>query len=107
MLEHRIRQLERTLRAATSPAPAVKHYLDIPKETVIAAFGVLRDAGGYHYMLAPEDLKSISQEEIDAINKLTPEELYDTLVGDLESRPTAGETMSGGREPARAIDQAP
>jgi len=56
------------------------NLLDFPKETVIGALGVLKDAGGYQLMLSPEVLETVSEEELNALNNLTPGQLYDLMV---------------------------
>jgi len=62
--------------------------LDFPKATVVAALGILKDAGGYQLMLRPEELAVANKEELDALNKLTPGQFYSAISAGHQSPPS-------------------
>jgi len=82
-LEQRLRQIEKILK----PLPEVSIYkpeyidlLDLPKETVIAAFGILKDAGGYQLMFRKEQVAMVSEDERNSLNNLTPDQFYEMML---------------------------
>ena len=81
-LEQRLRLIEGKLRlkrrGAKSNPPMT--MLDLPKETVIGGFGILKDMGGYQLMYTQEQLAAASKDEIDELNKLTPTQFYELML---------------------------
>jgi hypothetical protein len=65
-LESRLKQIETKLRMQTANSmsgPKYIHLLDLPKETVIGAFGVIRDATQGQCILKLDRNESINQDE--------------------------------------------
>ena len=56
------------------------NLLNIPKETVIAAFGIIKDAGGYQLMFKQEQVAMASKDELNELNMLTPGQFYEMMV---------------------------
>ena len=82
-LEQRLRQIEKIMKLLPEPDSQEPMYLDLlelPKETVIEAFGILKDAGGYQLMFKREQIANTSENEISELNKLTPGQFYEMMV---------------------------
>ena len=82
-LEQRLKQIEIRLKKQ----PRVPHYeakyvdlFDFPKDTVIGALSTIKDAGGYQLMFKPELVAIASENEISALNTLTPDPFYEMMV---------------------------
>ncbi len=88
MVERRLKHLEDRLERQAACTKSEPRHMEIPRETVIAAFDMLKDVGGgsYQYLLSPDELAAITKEELDELNQLTPAQLYDLMI----SEPSAG-----------------
>ena len=81
-LEQRLRQIEIRLKQqqrVPHDEPQCKDLLNIPKETEIEAFGIIKDAGGYQLMFRPEEVAMMSKDEISELNQLTPVQFYEMI----------------------------
>jgi hypothetical protein len=79
-LAQRLRQIEKKLKPPPeSPKEQPMRLRDIPKETIVGAFAVLRDVGGYELGLGAYYRQQASEEEIAALNQLSPGEFYDMM----------------------------
>jgi len=78
-LEQRLRQIEIRLKQQQRVMHDEPHLLNIPKETEIEAFGIIKDAGGYQLMFRPEEVAMMSKDEISELNQLTPVQFYEMI----------------------------
>ena len=78
-LEQRLRKVEEKLKPPPKVSEYEPRYIEIPKETVVAALGILKDVGGYQFMLGAKYRDAASDEELVALNRLTPSEFYNMM----------------------------
>ena len=83
-LESRLKQIEDKLKlqmGVWKEEPLYIDLLDLPKETVIDTFDVLKEAtGGYQCMVSQDEKTAAGQDELNALDLLSPEQYYDLLV---------------------------
>ena len=81
-LENRLRQIEDKLKMQLEMSKGEPQYLDLlelPQETVVDTFRVLKEAtGGYQCLVVREQIATADQEDND-LDELTPEQLYNIL----------------------------
>jgi hypothetical protein len=83
--EARLKQIEQKLRPKEKKFESKLTYLDlfdIPREEMEETFAVLGDAGGYHLMFTNEEQAALGDEQINALNQLTPSQFYEVMFAD-------------------------
>jgi len=84
VLKSRLRQIEIKLKLqldVRKEEPQYIYLLDLPKETVIEAFAVLKEAtGGNQCLLSAAQRTTATQEELEDLDLLSPEQCYDLLL---------------------------
>ena len=82
-LESRLRQIEDKLKLQLKAPKEEPQYLDLlelPQETVVDTFRVLKEAtGGYQCLFRREQDPPVSLEELNELQQLTPEQFYASL----------------------------
>lgn len=82
-LEIRLRQLEGKFKLQLKTSQEEPQYLDLlefPQEMVLETFRILKETtGGYRCLFRREQVTAVSQEELNKLDQLTPEQLYNIL----------------------------
>jgi hypothetical protein len=89
-LESRLKKIEGRLNMQSKyPAtePEFIDLLDLPKDTVIGALGILKDAtGGFQCMLKQDQIERASSNQFVTLDQLTPDQFYSLMLAQRGSR---------------------
>ena len=87
--EGRLRQIEQRLKPHKKHVEYEHQYLDLldfPKEETIETFATLKEAGGYHLMFTREECTALGEEQIKALEQLTPTQFYELMMTNREKQ---------------------